>query len=199
MNPLLQQSLPYLFTVLLILGAKIAEVILKGKKNNNIDEDKIRKILEKFCAECPYKQHSVNTELIEKEINLSARILKDLHGKMKSDFMKKCAEFMDKNAILDSNVYALFENTFHSSEEKIIDELRNQFTKNNISKLTTFEISNRAFQLWQIIIDIFDQYYKTAEKPLRIDLYDLYEINSDKYINILERVYSESKEINNKE
>ena len=186
--------IPFVVPLIISIGASIAAYFLNNK---NINNDKIKKIIKEYCDSCKYKKIAMNTQLISKEMAISTRALIDLGSKLKTDFLKYISEknIVEKEKILEINTYYLLLNTYDSAKEKVLDELRKQFTRDEIENFSSFEVQNRSELLWNIIIETFDIFYKTNEKPSRIELYDLFDQKKDKYINLLNRIYEESKNL----
>jgi len=186
--------IPLVVPLIISIGASIAAYFLNNK---NINNDKIKKIIKEYCDSCKYKKIAMNTQLISKEMAISTRALIDLGSKLKTDFLKYISEknIVEKEKILEINTYYLLLNTYDSAKEKVLDELRKQFTRDEIENFSSFEVQNRSELLWNIIIETFDIFYKTNEKPSRIELYDLFDQKKDKYINLLNRIYEESKNL----
>jgi hypothetical protein len=194
MIEVIKSLIPFIAPVIISAGAGFAAYIVNGKK---INSDFITKKIEEYCSNCKYKKLSQNTEMISKEMAISTRALIDLGLKFKNDFLIYIVEkkIVDKEKVLEINTYFLMLNTYDSAKEKVLDQLRMEFTRDDISKLSSFEIQNRSELLWNIITEIFDKYYKTNEKPGRIELYDLFDQKKDRYINLLSRIYEESKDL----
>jgi hypothetical protein len=180
------------------IGIEIGKFLYaKIGKNKPISREEVRKIMKEECENCGYKKQIAEIETVEKQMAIAIRIMLDLWGHMKSDFLSYVVDekICNKNKALDLNNYTLFENTFNHSKEKILDELRSQFVRNKIAELSSYEIEARSTILWRILTDIFDKFYKTLERPTRIELYEFSTLKEDKYINILSRIYEDVKNI----
>ncbi len=191
-------TLTYLLPVFLAIGAGIASGAFGNKKKGMVNKKVIKELLDEICNECSFRNSSKNAEKVEKRMTISIRALIKLLSVIKADFLKYCVEkkICPKEEVLEINTFSLFENTFDSSIKKVLNELRTQFLKDGIDNLNTFEIDNRSNLLWNIITEIFDKYYKTNERPGRIELYELFEEKKPSYTNILNSIYEQSKNIN---
>jgi hypothetical protein len=193
---MLKDVIVAVLTFTLPIAFAIGAGLISGKLNN---KKSIKKYMDEICKECSYRSRSNQVATIEKEMALSIRTLTEIKADLKKEFLHYVISnnICKKEEVLDINNYFLFENTFNSAKEKILDELRTQFARNNILALSSFDIENRSQMLWNIITETFDQFYKTKERPSRIELYELFESKKDKHINTISRIYDESKGLQN--
>lgn len=197
-------TLSFILPSCLAIGFGLASKLVGAKKENkNAETNKeiykklVKELLDEICSECSFRNAATKTEKTEKRMSISIRALIRLKSSMKSDFLHYCVKkkICKKEEVLELNTFFLFSNTFNSAKGEILNELRNQFLKNGIENLNSFEIDNRSNLLWNVITESFDKYYKTNERPGRVELYDFSEDKKDKYINILNSIFEQSKDI----
>lgn len=205
MSPdVIKVTLSFILPSFLAIGVGLASKLIGSKKENKDSEINkesykklIKELLDEICSECSFRNIAVKVEITEKRMSIAIRALNKLKAKMKTDFLHYCVkkEICEKAEVLSLNTFFLFANTFNSAKASILDELRNQFLRNGIETLNSFEIENRSNLLWNIITESFDKYYKTNERPGRVELYDFSEDKKDKYVIILNSIYEQSKNI----